>query len=91
MSNVCNVVFLGYSSNPVNYNNSNGGPANMATVSQMPINTVSAPPQALPVNNGQMNGHNFPQNMNMLPPQQDFGNGRCFVSVGGALISNDAN
>ena len=63
----------------------------MATVSQMPINTVSAPPQALPVNNGQMNGHNFPQNMNMLPPQQDFGNGRCFVSVGGALISNDAN
>lgn len=76
------IAFVGFNANPINYNNSNGGPASMSTMSQIPINAVAptAAPQALQVNlssaNAQINGHNFPQNVNMLPPQQDFGKGR---------------
>lgn len=69
---------IGYTAaNPVNYNNSNGGPPGVNGVGQMnhmQMNAVSVPPQQLPINtgNGQMNGGSYTHSM--PPPQQsDFG------------------
>lgn len=76
---------LGFTSNTINYNNSNGGPPttmNGMQMNHMPMN-VPVPPQQLPMGNnaGQMSGGSYTQPINMSqppppppPPQQtDFG------------------